>query len=158
MIPTANIMLNYILKEPKHESFYKKYASKKFLKVCSRFCSPAPYLTSPIGQRIRTRVGVGTLAARWTSSTRGGPLCPERGDPSSESQGDCRRCGCRRAVNFPRTTLALFVPSFIFLTSSQCVHDVISGQPPSSPSNAPQTFVSAGFSLRFVDVLSSRLG
>jgi len=26
-------MLNYILKEPKHESFYKKYASKKFLKV-----------------------------------------------------------------------------------------------------------------------------
>lgn len=33
LIPTANIMLNYILKEPKHESFYKKYASKKFLKV-----------------------------------------------------------------------------------------------------------------------------
>ena len=27
-------MLNYILKEPKHDSFYKKYASKKFLKVC----------------------------------------------------------------------------------------------------------------------------
>jgi len=26
-------MINYILKEPKHESFYKKYASKKFLKV-----------------------------------------------------------------------------------------------------------------------------
>ena len=26
-------MLNYILKDPKHESFYKKYASKKFLKV-----------------------------------------------------------------------------------------------------------------------------
>ena len=26
-------MLNYILKEPKHESFHKKYASKKFLKV-----------------------------------------------------------------------------------------------------------------------------
>ncbi|KAF9652681.1 hypothetical protein BDM02DRAFT_3088789 [Thelephora ganbajun] len=33
LIPTANIMLNYILKEPRHESFYKKYASKKFLKV-----------------------------------------------------------------------------------------------------------------------------
>jgi hypothetical protein len=36
LIPTANIMLNYILKEPKHESFYKKYASKKFLKVSVR--------------------------------------------------------------------------------------------------------------------------
>lgn len=28
-------MLNYILKPVKHQSFYKKYASKKFLKVCN---------------------------------------------------------------------------------------------------------------------------
>ncbi|KAI8986694.1 cyclin-like protein [Trametes punicea] len=33
IIPTANLMLNYILKPVRHQSFYKKYASKKFLKA-----------------------------------------------------------------------------------------------------------------------------
>ena len=33
MIPTANLMLNYILKPIRHQSFFKKYAGKKFLKV-----------------------------------------------------------------------------------------------------------------------------
>ncbi|EJD05387.1 uncharacterized protein FOMMEDRAFT_138869 [Fomitiporia mediterranea MF3/22] len=33
LIPTANLMLNYILKPIAHESFYKKYASKRYLKV-----------------------------------------------------------------------------------------------------------------------------
>ncbi|KAL4073501.1 cyclin-like protein [Scleroderma citrinum] len=33
LIPTANLMLNYILKPIRHESFYKKYAGKRFLKV-----------------------------------------------------------------------------------------------------------------------------
>jgi len=33
LIPTANLMLNYILKPIHHESFYKKYAGKWFLKV-----------------------------------------------------------------------------------------------------------------------------
>ncbi|KAH7926234.1 hypothetical protein BV22DRAFT_368310 [Leucogyrophana mollusca] len=33
LIPTANLMLNYILKPVRHESFYKKYAGKRFLKV-----------------------------------------------------------------------------------------------------------------------------
>uniref|UniRef100_A0A0W0F033 Cyclin-like domain-containing protein n=1 Tax=Moniliophthora roreri TaxID=221103 RepID=A0A0W0F033_MONRR len=33
LIPTANLMLNYILKPVKHESFYKKYARKRYLKV-----------------------------------------------------------------------------------------------------------------------------
>lgn len=38
-------MLNYILKEPKHESFYKKYASKKFLKVSIRQLVPVSVLS-----------------------------------------------------------------------------------------------------------------
>ncbi|KAG2132710.1 cyclin-like protein [Suillus bovinus] len=33
IIPTANLMLNYILKPIRHESFYKKYAGKRFMKV-----------------------------------------------------------------------------------------------------------------------------
>ncbi|KAF9068860.1 cyclin-like protein [Rhodocollybia butyracea] len=33
LIPTANLMLNYILKPIKHESFYRKYARKKYMKV-----------------------------------------------------------------------------------------------------------------------------
>ena len=32
LVPTANIMLNYILKPTKHESFYQKYADKKYFK------------------------------------------------------------------------------------------------------------------------------
>ncbi|KAA1476587.1 A/B/D/E cyclin [Dentipellis sp. KUC8613] len=32
LIPTANLMLNYILKPVRHPSFYKKYASKKYMK------------------------------------------------------------------------------------------------------------------------------
>ncbi|VDC07482.1 unnamed protein product [Peniophora sp. CBMAI 1063] len=37
LIPTANLMLNFILKPVRHASFYKKYASKKFMKA-SIFC------------------------------------------------------------------------------------------------------------------------
>ncbi|KAH9835265.1 cyclin-like protein [Rhodofomes roseus] len=33
LYPTANLMLNYVLKPVRHESFFKKYASKKFLKA-----------------------------------------------------------------------------------------------------------------------------
>ncbi|KAG1732525.1 cyclin-like protein [Suillus lakei] len=33
IIPTANLMLNYIPKPVRHESFYKKYAGKRFMKV-----------------------------------------------------------------------------------------------------------------------------
>ncbi|EIW77210.1 hypothetical protein CONPUDRAFT_129457 [Coniophora puteana RWD-64-598 SS2] len=33
LIPTANLMLNYVLKPIRHESFYKKYAGKRFMKV-----------------------------------------------------------------------------------------------------------------------------
>ncbi|RPD57012.1 hypothetical protein L226DRAFT_547172 [Lentinus tigrinus ALCF2SS1-7] len=33
IIPTATLMLNYILKPIPHQSFYKKYASKKFMKA-----------------------------------------------------------------------------------------------------------------------------
>jgi G2/mitotic-specific cyclin 1/2 len=33
LIPTVNLILNYILKPISHKLFYKKYASKKFMKV-----------------------------------------------------------------------------------------------------------------------------
>ncbi|KAF7323910.1 Cyclin N-terminal domain-containing protein [Mycena kentingensis (nom. inval.)] len=33
LLPTANLMLNYILKAPRHEAFYGKYAGKKFSKA-----------------------------------------------------------------------------------------------------------------------------
>jgi len=33
ILPTAAIMLNYILRPIRHESFYKKYASRKYLKA-----------------------------------------------------------------------------------------------------------------------------
>ncbi|KAH7882346.1 cyclin-like protein [Phlebopus sp. FC_14] len=33
LIPTANLMLNYILKPIRHESFYKKYAGKRYMKA-----------------------------------------------------------------------------------------------------------------------------
>ncbi|KAJ7096702.1 g2/mitotic-specific cyclin cdc13 [Mycena belliarum] len=33
LLPTANLMLNYILKPPRHEAFHHKYAGKKFAKA-----------------------------------------------------------------------------------------------------------------------------
>ncbi|GBE87395.1 hypothetical protein SCP_1100710 [Sparassis crispa] len=33
LVPTANLMLNYVLKPVRHQSFYKKYAAKKFFKA-----------------------------------------------------------------------------------------------------------------------------
>lgn len=33
LIPTANLMINYILKPIRHEAFHKKYAHKKYNKV-----------------------------------------------------------------------------------------------------------------------------
>ncbi|KAJ3841908.1 cyclin-like protein [Lentinula raphanica] len=33
LMPTANLMLNYILKPIRHESFYRKYARRKYMKV-----------------------------------------------------------------------------------------------------------------------------
>ncbi len=33
ILPTANLMLNYILKPPRHEQFHKKYAKKQNMKV-----------------------------------------------------------------------------------------------------------------------------
>jgi len=45
LIPTANLMLNYILKPIKHAAFYKKYASKRYFKVqiVFRFAACALY-------------------------------------------------------------------------------------------------------------------
>jgi hypothetical protein len=33
LLPTAQLMLTYILRAVKHESFFKKYAAKKYMKV-----------------------------------------------------------------------------------------------------------------------------
>lgn len=33
LLPTANIMLNYLCRKPLHDSFYKKYASRRYMKV-----------------------------------------------------------------------------------------------------------------------------
>ena len=33
LLPTANILINYILEPIQHQSLYKKYAHKKYLKV-----------------------------------------------------------------------------------------------------------------------------
>ncbi|KAI0042338.1 A/B/D/E cyclin [Auriscalpium vulgare] len=35
LVPTANLMLNYVLKPIRHPSFYKKYAAKKYYKTSS---------------------------------------------------------------------------------------------------------------------------
>ena len=34
LVPTANAMLNYVLKPTKQESFHGKYTSKKYLQLC----------------------------------------------------------------------------------------------------------------------------
>ena len=39
LIPTTNINIYYVLKPIKHELFYKKYAGKKYFKVCQFFIS-----------------------------------------------------------------------------------------------------------------------
>lgn len=33
LIPTANIILNFVLKPTRYEQFYRKYAAKKYYKV-----------------------------------------------------------------------------------------------------------------------------
>jgi hypothetical protein len=40
LLPTANIMLNYILGPIQHESLFKKYAHRRFLKVRVLNCLP----------------------------------------------------------------------------------------------------------------------
>jgi G2/mitotic-specific cyclin 1/2 len=54
-------MLNYILKPIRHESFHKKYAGKKYYKVCSLLLSPSPFggliaIVSPV-EYIYERMG-----------------------------------------------------------------------------------------------------
>ena len=57
LVPTANLMLNYILKLVRHPSFFKKYVSKKFVKVSDTSFS---YITSAdkwIGECLCSQVG-----------------------------------------------------------------------------------------------------
>ena len=37
LIPTANLMLNYVLKPVRHQSFFRKYAGKRYMKVCASY-------------------------------------------------------------------------------------------------------------------------
>ncbi|KAL1732239.1 cyclin-like protein [Schizophyllum commune] len=44
LVPTACLMINYIIKPIRHESFYKKYAGKRFFKVWSSLSVSRPSL------------------------------------------------------------------------------------------------------------------
>jgi G2/mitotic-specific cyclin 2 len=61
-------MLNYILKPVVHQSFYKKYASKKYLKVCLSLVFPW-YLSSCCHRQASTFVREWALE-RWEEGTR----------------------------------------------------------------------------------------
>lgn len=68
LLPTANIILNYVLEPIQHQSLYKKYASKRYLKVsCQRLLSlppcSFPLLLSTV-QRVHEALGVGAMARK----------------------------------------------------------------------------------------------
>lgn len=63
ILPTANIMINYLLKPPKHENFYKKYANKKYYKVSPFFRLPSSLLKSHLsGKYFLQDLGPSTMA------------------------------------------------------------------------------------------------
>ena len=58
LLPTANLMLNYILKPIKHESFHKKYAGKRYYKVCYLPSAKRIFFDKiPLVERVYARVG-----------------------------------------------------------------------------------------------------
>lgn len=64
------MMMNYILKPVRHQSFFKKYASKKFLKVGFVLfvaLSPANIaLQRPVSSSATGRSSGGQKGPRWT--------------------------------------------------------------------------------------------
>ena len=76
LLPTANLMLNYIVKPIRHESFHRKYAGKRFLKVSipgfTRYL-----LISRAGKHMGTRVGTRAMGGERASDL-------ERGSPKVE--------------------------------------------------------------------------
>ena len=62
LVPTANLMLNYILKPVRHQSFFKKYAGKRFLKVRLAYVVRDGETQCSVGQPLCPRVGFGEMA------------------------------------------------------------------------------------------------
>lgn len=62
-------MLNYVLKPLRHQSFYKKYASKKFLKVsqCQTCVSRMNLPMRFTGERVRARLGASDVGGKHPS-------------------------------------------------------------------------------------------
>jgi len=66
LVPTANLMLNYILKPVRHESFHKKYAGKRYFKVgtASFATCPTADLSIRLGytvQHVYATMGLGQM-------------------------------------------------------------------------------------------------
>lgn len=89
LIPTANLMINYILKPIRHEAFHKKYAHKKYNKVSFFTSSIGISLTDIliIGERLRTELGYIALGRRHASETRTGATRSEGRDPRRSDRG-----------------------------------------------------------------------
>jgi hypothetical protein len=64
LIPTANLMLNYILKPVRHEAFRKKYAGKRFQKVSTArfYLSSTSLIDIVIGESLHAGMGSRSLA------------------------------------------------------------------------------------------------
>ncbi|KAI9566141.1 cyclin-like protein, partial [Boletus coccyginus] len=70
LLPTANLMLNYILKPVRHKLFHRKYAGKRFLKV-SVPDSVRTWLTWCTGKHPGTRVGTRAMRGEYASVLEG---------------------------------------------------------------------------------------
>ena len=149
-------MLNYILKEPKHESFYKKYVSKKFLKVGLVGLFPPPRLILSPGQRIRARVCARAMAIRLARFAPRRASRSEKRKSAKRGLGRSPRAGssknCERSPESP--TLSIYHLSSL----------VIDASPPRSQSSHTSLHLSqtcvvvTGLSFCFEDVLPRRLG
>ena len=64
MIPTANLMLNYILKPVRHEAFRKKYAGKRFQKVSAAplYLPSLSLIDTVTGESLHAGMGPRSLA------------------------------------------------------------------------------------------------
>lgn len=62
LIPTANLMINYVLKPVTHESFDKKYASKRYMKVLLFILLALHHILTLADTGKCLRAGLGTRA------------------------------------------------------------------------------------------------
>jgi len=81
LLPTANILVNYILEPIQHQSLYKKYAHKKYLKVRDllrpfEFCS-LTFSVSAV-QRVHEAVGIGAMGREYDGGPDGRLVVSER--------------------------------------------------------------------------------